>query len=302
METKLFEEGAFVQVNSPVIKGWHKVSSLKELLANQDESAEEEYTLKWQGKPLPKEIMGEVLALAAQFPHTEVQVCLYYNTKEEKWLAHPPRQEGSAAHVSYNDEDWQEPQGYYMAGTIHTHPNIAAFWSRTDTNDQVKHNGFHVVLSLREGKLADYLVSLSYNGVLYPQDKSLVEIPEELPEVNKEWLERVKILPPKEDYKGKYEKAFAEHISNGWDYSDRYSWQPSPWEETFWYDEDGTPYIPSNAGDGDTKSLMEQLYALPEDIRYTIAHDLLESLGHNALADRLLEEEWDAAESDSLNV
>ena len=121
-------------------------------------------------------------------------MCLYYSTQEEKWLPHVPKQHGSAAFVEYDDEQWEAPKGYYFTGTIHTHPNIAARWSTIDTADQIKHNGLHVVLSLREGKLDDYLVSLSYHGKLYPQEKDLVEMPEldKLPEAREDWLEQVK--------------------------------------------------------------------------------------------------------------
>ena len=194
METKLFEQGAFIKVEGPTVEGWHKCE-LPELLANQEPCEDlSGYTLKWAGKKLPKELIADVLALANHFPHMEVHVCLYYSTQEEKWLPHVPKQHGSAAFVEYDDEQWEAPKGYYFTGTIHTHPNIAARWSTIDTADQIKHNGLHVVLSLREGKLDDYLVSLSYHGKLYPQEKDLVEMPEldKLPEAREDWLEQVK--------------------------------------------------------------------------------------------------------------
>lgn len=194
METKLFEQGAFIKVEGPTVEGWHKCE-LPELLANQEPCEDlSGYTLKWAGKKLPKELIADVLALANHFPHMEIHVCLYYNTQEEKWLPHVPKQHGSAAFVEYDDEQWEAPKGYYFTGTIHTHPNIAAFWSSTDKADQEKHNGLHVVLSLREGKLNEYLVSLSYHGKLYPQEKDLVEMPDpdNLPEAKEEWLTQVK--------------------------------------------------------------------------------------------------------------
>lgn len=194
METKLFEQGAFIKVEGPTVEGWHKCE-LPELLANQEPCEDlSGYTLKWAGKKLPKELIADVLALANHFPHMEVHVCLYYSTQEEKWLPHVPKQHGSSAFVEYDDEQWEAPKGYYFTGTIHTHPNIAAFWSSTDKADQEKHNGLHVVLSLKEGKLDDYLVSLSYHGKLYPQEKDLVEMPDldKLPEAREDWLEQVK--------------------------------------------------------------------------------------------------------------
>ena len=308
METKLFEEGAFVRVDSPVIEGWHECGSLKELLANQEPSEEDVkgYTLKWTGTPLPKEIMGNILALVSHFPRTEVNVCLYYSTEEKAWLAHVPRQNGSSAHVTYSDEDWQEPAGFYFSGTVHTHPEMPAFWSGTDTNDQLKHNGFHVVLSLRDGKLNDYLVSLSYNGKLYPQDKALVEIPEELPEVKQEWLERVHEELPKEEPKPAdavrgiertghydlepYEEQYMRGLYDGLFNAGKLPvWTKHKKDLIKLSEEEGEGYF----------CPFDDFSELSEQERYEIAHDLLVSVGEDALAQAVSEAYYTSEESDS---
>ena len=311
METKLFEEGAFVQVNSPVIEGWHKCNGMKELLANQDPCEEniKDYTLKWTGKSLPREIMGDVLALVSHFPRTEVDICLYYNVQKAEWLAHVPKQRGSAAHVAYNDEYWQEPTGFYMSGTIHTHPEMGAFWSGTDTNDQCKHNGIHVVLSLREGKLNDYLVSLSYNGQLYPQDKSLVEIPEEIPEVKQDWLARVQEdLPP--EPKVAVEAAKWKHPTGNWFDQEDFDYYRDLYRDL------EERYLGGYRSTGSSGSfndyswdssekyepLTEDLYMLSFKDRYDLAKELLESLGETQLSDMVKAAAQKAAVTDEENT
>jgi len=194
MNQKLFDDAAFLEVDGPTVKGWHK-AQLQEILGNQEESYDGRFDkdlLKWIGKPLPKEQMANVLALVSHYPHTEVSVLLYYNTDKQDWHFHVPKQKGSPASVEYNDDDYTPPKGYYFTGTIHTHPNLGAFWSGIDRADQAKKTGLHVVLGLREGKLEDYLVCLAYNGARYDQEKSVVEMPEgDLPEAPQEWLDAV---------------------------------------------------------------------------------------------------------------
>lgn len=194
-QMKLFEDKAFIKIEGPVMAGWHQCQ-FKELLATQDQPYDGQLDgqlIKWVGKPIPKDIMADVLALVKHYPRMEVQICLYYNSKEGQWLAHVPKQKGTPAHVSYSDEEYEPPKGYYFTGTIHTHPNIIPTWSTTDMNDQTKKTGLHVVLGLKEGILDNFLVSVFFNGVRYDQDKSVVEIPDlnELPEAKKEWLDAV---------------------------------------------------------------------------------------------------------------
>jgi hypothetical protein len=200
MRFRAFEEGGYVYIDGNVIKGWHKCGK-DEFFANLNpyNNELEGKGLKWCGAPLDKHLMADVLSLVRHYPRTEVMFCLYYNEEEQKWLVHVPKQKGSPAYVSYSDEDYEPPKGYYFSGTIHTHPNMSAFWSGTDTGDQKKKNGLHVVLGLRDGHYNQHLCSIFYNGKQYDQE-GCVELPEgELPETNKEWLSSVEEVfePPK---------------------------------------------------------------------------------------------------------
>ena len=293
-EQKLFDNAAFLKVEGDCVAGWHKCR-LTEILGNQDETYEGQFDkelLKWVGAPLPKEEMAEVLALAKHYPHTEIHVCLYYNSKEKKWHFHVPNQKGTGAHVSYNDEAYTAPKGYYFSGTIHTHPNIEAFWSTIDQKDQQDKSGLHVVLSLKDGDLADYLVCLTYNGAEYPQDKSLVELPdlEHLPEPKEEWLDLV------EETWHCTEKEAASKLPSKFEWPEALPYYKRPDYTHNWdydWEDDYTPRYRSEAEVNEAcENLIEHIVdGLKESVSderiYQICQTLLESLGEEALADKV---------------
>lgn len=316
-QMKLFEDKAFIKIEGPVIAGWHDCQ-FKELLATQDEKYEGQLDgqlIKWVGKPIPKDIMADVLALVKHYPRMEVQICLYYNSKEGQWLAHVPKQKGTPAHVSYNDEEYVPPKGYYFTGTIHTHPNMGAFWSGTDTNDQTKKTGLHIVLGLKEGVLDNFLVSVFFNGVRYDQDKSVVEIPDlnELPEAKKEWLDAVEevyepevvkdlnkdLIKPTSEYVDMYRKYLAGAPKKGssmWGLADDPGWE---------YDEDGWPYAASSISSRADKHgvLMDVFDTLmqhcSDDEIYEAAAEMMEAIGETSIADTIKEARLEDRESNS---
>lgn len=301
-EQKIFDNGIFIKVNGPSVAGWHRCK-FQELLGNQDESYEGQLDndlLKWTGAPLPKDKMADVLALVKQFPHTEVHVCLYYNMKERDWLFHVPKQKGSPAAVHYDDEDYTPPAGYYFTGTIHTHPNLGAFWSGTDKADQEKKTGLHVVLGLREGVLDDYLVCLTYNGARYEQEKSIVEMPDldNLPEPRKDWLELVKedFSPVLEvetvgsNYNPSSDYNWLDRTSSVYDYGPEYSWQAQ--EKDHKADPVNTGFLED--------ILTSMIYNFSEQQCYEAARKILKELGEVSLAEKVGEAAYRAVtESDS---
>lgn len=194
MRTKSFEEGGYIYIDTPIMQGWHKCTTHKEFFANHDayDKSLDQDMLKWVGPKVPLDITKKLMALSAIRPHTEVMVVLYLNPTENTWLPHVPKQYGTAAHVDYDDEDYDPPQGYVFFGTVHTHPNMGAFWSGTDRQDQKGKPGLHIVLGLREGKIRDIKATLFYNGADYDQSKDVLEMPEEDYEVEappEDWVE-----------------------------------------------------------------------------------------------------------------
>ena len=275
----------YVYIDSDLIKGWHKCED-KEFFANHDPYKDEfkGNELKWIGKPIDKENMAKVLALVSHFPRTEVMFCLYYSKTDGKWLVHLPKQKGTPAHVTYSDEDYDPPKGYYFTGTIHTHPNMSAFWSGTDTGDQTKKTGLHVVLGLTDGKYKEHLCSIFYNGKRYDQE-GCVELPEgELPEVDKEWLDRVEeeFPEPKVETKPVY-RNFADYYDhwkqvNDWKGFDR---DCSSFDIDRYYDEEVLSA-------DDVEEALDQIKVnLTREAQLKIINDWLWELSENELAEKL---------------
>lgn len=206
----------------------------------------------------------------------EIMVCLYYSSTEQKWLANVPKQKGSGAHVKYDDEDFDPPKGYEFLGTIHTHPEMSAFWSCVDRNDQNRKNGLHLVLGLRSGKINEVLCSLFYNGKQYDQPDAY-ELPaadDPLPEVNEDWKAKVtmqELAEPKLNII-KDTDAFLEP-----------RWLPdADGRYKFSYDSDSiSPCLSDTASYFD---VLNSACKLDEPQLYELCAQLLEILGQNDLA------------------
>lgn len=195
MKTKATQEGLFVYLDNPIVKGWHKCNT-EEFKAYCDPASEDVKSgLSWTAAPLDEALMTKALALIHAFPVTEVMLALYYNTEDRTWMVHIPKQRGSGTSVSYaQDESFTPPTGYVFLGTIHSHPNMSAFWSGTDRNDQKTKSGLHVVVGTSNGILKTYLATIWLNGEEY-DGSDWVEIPDNFEnpgEPPKEWYDVVR--------------------------------------------------------------------------------------------------------------
>lgn len=276
MRSKVFETGGYIYIDSPNAKGWHQCEP-EEFFANQRPYDTElnKDLLKWTGAKVGKDLLLQVAALANCFPRMEIMVCLYYNSTEQKWLANVPKQKGSGAHVKYDDEDFDPPKGYEFLGTIHTHPEMSAFWSCVDRNDQNRKNGLHLVLGLRNGKINEVLCSLFYNGKQYDQPDAY-ELPaadDPLPEVNEDWKAKVTMQELQEPKLNivKDTTALLEP-----------DWYPSYSSADFMYGSDSiSPCLSDTASYFD---VLNSACKLDEPQLYELCAQLLEILGQNDLA------------------
>lgn len=276
MRSKVFETGGYIYIDSPNAKGWHQCEP-EEFFANQRPYDTElnKDLLKWTGAKVGKDLLLQVAALANCFPRMEIMVCLYYSSTEQKWLASVPKQKGSGAHVKYDDEDFEPPKGYEFLGTIHTHPEMSAFWSCVDRNDQNRKNGLHLVLSLRNGKINEVLCSLFYNGKQYDQPDAY-ELPaadDPLPEVNEDWKAKVTMQELQEPKLNivKDTTALLEP-----------DWYPSYSSADFMYGSDSiSPCLSDTASYFD---VLNSAVKLDEPQLYELCAQLLEILGQNDLA------------------
>lgn len=276
MHSKVFETGGYIYIDSPNAKGWHQCEP-EEFFANQRPYDTElnKDLLKWTGAKVGKDLLLQVAALANCFPRMEIMVCLYYSSTEQKWLANVPKQKGSGAHVKYDDEDFDPPKGYEFLGTIHTHPEMSAFWSCVDRNDQNRKNGLHLVLGLRNGKINEVLCSLFYNGKQYDQPDAY-ELPaadDPLPEVNEDWKSKVTMQELQEP-KLNIVKDTTSLLEP--------DWYPSYSSADFMYGSDSiSPCLSDTASYFD---VLNSAVKLDEPQLYELCAQLLEILGQNDLA------------------
>lgn len=276
MRSKVFETGGYIYIDSPNAKGWHQCEP-EEFFANQRPYDTElnKDLLKWTGAKVGKDLLLQVAALANCFPRMEIMVCLYYSSTEQKWLANVPKQKGSGAHVKYDDEDFDPPKGYEFLGTIHTHPEMSAFWSCVDRNDQNRKNGLHLVLGLRNGRINEVLCSLFYNGKQYDQPDAY-ELPaadDPLPEVNEDWKSKVTMQELQEP-KLNIVKDTTSLLEP--------DWYPSYSSADFMYGSDSiSPCLSDTASYFD---VLNSAVKLDEPQLYDLCAQLLEILGQNDLA------------------
>lgn len=276
MRSKVFETGGYIYIDSPNAKGWHQCEP-EEFFANQRPYDTElnKDLLKWTGAKVGKDLLLQVAALANCFPRMEIMVCLYYSSTGQKWLANVPKQKGSGAHVKYDDENFDPPKGYEFLGTIHTHPEMSAFWSCVDRNDQNRKNGLHLVLGLRNGKINEVLCSLFYNGKQYDQPDAY-ELPaadDPLPEVNEDWKAKVTMQELQEP-KLNIVKDTTSLLEP--------DWYPSYSSADFMYGSDSiSPCLSDTASYFD---VLNSAVKLDEPQLYELCAQLLEILGQNDLA------------------
>lgn len=298
MKTRMYENGGYIYIDTETVKGWHHCDNAEFFANLQPYNDElEDKKLKWVGAPIDKDTMKDVLALVGHYPKTEVMICLYYNTVEKKWLPHVPKQKGSPAHVAYDDEQYTPPEGYEFLGTIHTHPNMSAFWSGTDTNDQGLKNGLHIVLGLTDGKLNTYKCSLFLNKKQYDQEGAVImpEKEEALPEAKKEWLDLVE-----EDFQTAISKKF-DLVSNTADLYKKYNVdyiddQSSSYTkysnfDDYWaihkYDFD-YGYEPAKEDeDNFILDVEEALNCFSNDTAYALVQEILTTLGETELVTKV---------------
>lgn len=90
----------------------------------------------------------------------ETAFVICYNAAENELTLLCPSQCGAGASVSFDDSSIELPAGTAVVGTIHTHPEMGAFWSGTDRSDQARRDGLHIVFGLRDGLVSQILATV----------------------------------------------------------------------------------------------------------------------------------------------
>lgn len=166
------QDGIKVRLDSPCLEGWVDPKSLEDLqtYAQRPLPKDKFPGPKWVGSKMPAELLKKVLGTIHEFPHTETAYVLYYNPTEQKWAVKCPEQYGAGASVSFEDDGKDMPEGYTILGSIHTHPEMGAFWSGTDLNDQKFKAGLHIVFGLHNGLVSQYKCTVFLPSAQEDQD------------------------------------------------------------------------------------------------------------------------------------
>ena len=240
-------DAVLAKVDSPLLDGWITVGSVKELQTYTDKQIDRaQYPgLKWKGTKFPAALMQQVIGTIHEFPRMETAYSLYYNVTTGEWAVKCPDQNGSGASVSYADDGTGMPEGFSIIGSIHTHPEMGAFWSGTDLNDQQKKHGIHFVFGLRNGLVATSKVSVFTPNEQF--DQNLHDVVEDFdwaqvyPAVP-EWVETIKAqryVKPVTTYRyyGNYKYTGGKHNTK-WDgkrYSGNYDYNRENYGSSYGY-------------------------------------------------------------------
>lgn len=192
---KLGTDGCLVRVDTPLAEGWDKCTSLESLLAHAGSPLEPgiEQRVRWTGSRLPARLLQNVLGTVRRFPSMEVGFTLQYRVSDATWRVACPEQQGSGGAVHFKDQETTD--GYAVIGTIHTHPDMPAFWSGTDLHDQEGKFGLHIVLGLVDGAVSQSLCTLFTPGGKY--DHALADVCEPVDlaqpyEPVQEWVDTIR--------------------------------------------------------------------------------------------------------------
>lgn len=159
---KICLDGVYIWQDGPLITGWEKITKPEDLIGYAGDLLQHtspEVGLKWQGAKLPMSVMAPVLGTIQKFPNMETGYQLYYNPKKQEWCVRCPRQAGRMSSVVF-ENDIPMFDGFFLEGTIHTHPNMDAFWSGMDLSSNAKRFGIHMVFGLREGEIRSQKITI----------------------------------------------------------------------------------------------------------------------------------------------
>lgn len=191
------QDGCRVRLESAVFEGWIKPKNVDDLQTYSSKTLDEtKYPgPKWIGSKMPAALMQQVLGTIHEFPRMETAYTLYYNTATREWAVKCPDQSGAGASVHFYDDGTGMPEGFTLMGSIHTHPEMGAFWSGTDLNDQQFKAGLHIVFGLRNGLVSQYKCTGFFPSM--QQDQELWDVLEEVDfgqvyEPVAEWVETIK--------------------------------------------------------------------------------------------------------------
>lgn len=162
---------------------------------------------------VPKALFEQVVGFFEWICHkwdTEVAVLTVWNTNTKAVEIVVPSQ-----HVSFASVDYKVPElppHLRLIGSIHSHVNMSAFASSTDTDDETHRPGVHIVVGRLKDKVPEFHVEVVVDGYRFKAKLDSVcegfDVPQNFPN---EWKGNVK----KKKFKSWAQKYFPYHHSGG---------------------------------------------------------------------------------------
>jgi len=141
--------------------------------------------------------------VSREHQRSEACVILYYSPHAASWLAFAPTQAVNQENVHW-EIDEEIPQGFYYAGSIHSHVLLKPYHSQTDINDEIAWDGFHIVTNL----FGEFVASIVVSGFHFSVSiTDIAEVPEQ--KFPLDWQAKVTFdptLPDPLDRQGLYER------------------------------------------------------------------------------------------------
>lgn len=149
---------ALILVSNPFVSGAVRATCLEDIMALADGPAMPvPEGLRWRAPKIPGELMERVIGTAGALPF-EICFQLLHNLGTGEWAVHLGRQRGTGVSVTSAD-DREELNGFMKVGSIHSHPNMPAFWSGTDMRANWENYGLHMVVGTAGGRARTILVT-----------------------------------------------------------------------------------------------------------------------------------------------
>lgn len=147
---------------------------------------------------IPAALLGTTVAFFRQIykkHSSEVFLQFFYDTKEDDYVVHCPKQTITMASVKYENDDLFSDEGKILVFEIHSHGNMNAFFSGTDDNDE-KADRFYGVIGNIDNFFPDLKLRLSVGGHKTEVDvEDLFDLDEEMYHAEsypKDWIDRIK--------------------------------------------------------------------------------------------------------------
>ena len=140
------------------------------------------------------------------------------------WGCIAPAQKNTSTHCSYemNAVMQVKPPHVNIVGTWHSHPNMSAFFSGTDHQDQDDWDGIHITTGWSAGGPSEFYISVISNHINYEYKPDVIFAPAPTPTVNVEevdsWIQNVELAVHTSAYSdygytGTYSKTYAKATS-----------------------------------------------------------------------------------------